>query len=71
MAQIVPEILTASDVTSIEIMARLLLQIRMTSDMGAMREYRQWCAQYGLTAVGRTKIPPTVKDTGGNPFASV
>lgn len=69
--QIVPEILTASDVTSIETMARLLLQIRMTSDLGAIREFRQWCNQYGMTAVGRTKIPPVEKDPGGNPFARV
>ncbi len=32
-------------------------------------ELRQWFAQYGLTAVGRTKLAPPPKGKGGNPFA--
>ncbi len=71
VGQIPPQILTGSDVTSIETMARLLLQIRMTSDIAAIREYRMWADRYGMTAVGRTKIPPVSKDAGGNPYANV
>lgn len=71
VAQIPPQILSGSDVTSIETMCRLLLQIRMTSDIGAIREYRMWCDRYGMTAVGRTKIPPVEKGPAGNPFANV
>ena len=69
VGQINPAVLTASDYLSIEIMARLLVQLRMTGDKSLGTELRQWFAQYGLTAVGRTKIAPPKKGGGGNPFA--
>lgn len=68
VAQIPPEILSGSDATSVEQMARLLLQARMTSDLGAIRELRQWFGQYGLTAAGRAKIGTPAKAPAGNPF---
>lgn len=67
--QINPAVLTASDVTSVEVMARLLLMIRMRGEMEAVRELRQWFGQYGLTAVGRAKLAAPKKEAGGNPFA--
>ena len=68
--QINPCVLTASDQSSVEIMARLMLQIRLTNDMECVREMRQWFGQYGLTAVGRAKLGTPKKDAGGsNPFA--
>lgn len=69
--QINPQILTGSDATSVETMARLLLQIRMTSDVVAIREYRMWCDRYGMTATGRAKIPAQKAGDSGNPFAKV
>jgi len=68
--QINPVVLTASDYSSIELMARLLLQARMTGDPGIIRELRQWFAQYGMTAVGRTKIPAS-KPRSDNPFENL
>lgn len=65
--QINPMILTASDNSSIELMARLMLQARLTGDVGIIKELRQWFAQYGMTAVGRTKISATPPQED-NPF---
>jgi hypothetical protein len=67
--QINPIVLTASDYSSIEIMARLTAQFELTSDKSIATELRQWFAQYGMTAVGRTKLSPPKKPGGGNAFA--
>src|SRR5688572_10347522 len=71
VAQINPVCLTGSDYLSIETMARLLVQFRMCGDKSIATELRQWFAQYGLTAVGRTKIAPPKKGGSGNKFADV
>jgi len=67
--QINPVVLTGSDYLSIETMAKLLLQYRLSGDVSIAKELRQWFAQYGLTAVGRTKIAPPKAPGGGNAFA--
>jgi hypothetical protein len=67
--QINPIVLTASDVSSVETMARLLAQFELTSDKSIATELRQWFSQYGMTAVGRTKLAPPRKKGGGNAFA--
>lgn len=72
VSQINPIILTASDQSSIELMARLLLQVRMTGDINNIRELRQWFGHFGMTPAGRAKLgTPVQKDRGGNPFAQV
>ena len=71
VSQINPVVLTASDVSSIKIMARLLMDFELTGDKTIATELRQWFAQYGLTAVGRTKIQAPKPQGGGNPFANV
>lgn len=69
--QINPAVLTASDYSSIECMARLTLQMRLTGDVAVIRELRQWYAQYGMTAVGRTKIANPKGLGSGNTFRDV
>lgn len=71
VSQINPVILTGSDVLSLETMARLLLQIRMTGDLAAIREFRMWCDRYGMNATARAKIPAQKKGDASNPFANV
>lgn len=70
VSQINPIVLTASDYSSIELMARLWLQARLTGDVQIIKELRQWFAQYGMTAVGRTKIAG-VKSPGKNKFGDL
>lgn len=69
VSQINPICLTASDYISIETMARLLTMFRAMPDKSIATELRHWFAQYGMTAVGRTKISAPKKGGGGNPFA--
>lgn len=72
VSQINPIILTASDRSAIELMARLLLQVRLTGDIENIRELRQWFGQYGMTAAGRAKLgTPKRKPSGGNQFADL
>ena len=68
--QVPPGVLTASDRSSIEIMARLQAQIWMSGDLDAIKEIRQWFGQYGLTGAAREKITAKPKPAG-NPFADV
>lgn len=68
VSQINPVVLTGSDYLSIETMARLLWQYRLTSQSSVAAELRQWFAQYGLTAAGRAKLGAAPKKSGGNKF---
>lgn len=70
VGQINPAVLTASDNSSIELMSRLMLQARLTGDVQIIKELRQWFAQYGMTAVGRTKISVTPSQED-NPFSKL
>lgn len=67
--QINPVVLTASDVSSVSVMARILCQFELTGDLQHAKELRQWFAQFGMTPVGRTKIAAPKKGPGGNPYA--
>lgn len=69
VSQINPVVLTASDGSSIELMARLMLQVRLTGDIENIRELRQWFGQYGMTAAGRAKLGSPVKKKTTNPYA--
>jgi hypothetical protein len=69
VSQINPIVLTASDYSSIKIMARLAHDFDLTGDKTIATELRQWFSQYGMTAVGRTKLSPPKKKGGGNKFA--
>lgn len=71
VSQINPAVLTGSDTESIAVMARLLSQFELTSDKTYATELRQWFSQYGMTAVGRTKLAAPKKGGGGNPFLNV
>lgn len=68
--QIPPGILSASDATSVEIMARLQAGVWMSGDRDDMKELRQWLGQYGMTAAAREKIAAKKPPDGGNPFAN-
>jgi hypothetical protein len=64
-------VLTASDATSIEIMARLQASIWMSGDRDDIKELFRWLGQYGLTAAAREKIAAKKPEGSGNPFADL
>lgn len=71
VAQINPIVLTASDRSAVELMTRLWVQAKLTNDIAVVKELRQWFAQFGMTPVGRTKLPAPKPEGGGNTFADV
>jgi hypothetical protein len=71
VAQVPPGVLTASDATSIEIMARLQASIWMSGDRDDIKELFRWLGQYGLTAAAREKIAAKKPEGSGNPFADL
>lgn len=71
VGQINPAVLTASDVSAIKVMARLLHDFELTGDKSIATELRQMFAQFGMTPVGRTKIAAPKKPGGGNKFSDV
>lgn len=69
--QIPPGVLTASDYSSIEMMAGLQARAWLTGELDYIKELRQWFGQYGMTAAGREKISAKKPEGAGNPFADV
>ncbi len=69
--QVPPGVLTASDASAVEIMARLQAQVWMSGDLDAIKELRLWFGQYGLTAAAREKIGAKKPPKAANPFADV
>lgn len=69
--QIPPGVLTGSDYSSIEIMARLQASVWMGGSLDVVKELRQWWGQYGLTGAAREKLSAKAPKSRGNPFADV